>query len=180
MSTAAPQRRRGIATVDDLRAWSVVDPATHCWIWQKPMAPSGPPRIHTFCHRHGDKRVMSGPAAVWNIAHGDAPSGIVYRPCWRRECVNPAHHRMARDTAEMMRMLAGAGRLRGTSTEQRRANLLLARAAAGIVDTPPELVAQVRAAGGTETGSAIAARLGLNRTVVSRILRRLSHKEVRA
>ena len=48
---------------------------------------------------------------------------------------------------------------------------LFDRQARGVVDTPPEVVLAVRAAAGTGTQEQIAHRLGLTKTVASRILR---------
>jgi|GEM_PF-2002265 len=171
---------RGIVTIDALRLRSTVDPATHCWIWQG-CTVHGSPRIWTAHLDDMVKRVLSGPRAVWYIAHG-TPLGqrIAYMGCWNQRCVCPAHVRAAADRSHFTQAAARAGCFR-MSQERRtanRANAAAARAAAGIVDTPIHLVQAVRDAAGTTTQREIARRLGLSNTIVSRIVRGINFQHL--
>lgn len=170
--------KRGIATIADLRARSAQDPATHCWHWQGASTHDGTPRIWTFDHDRGDKRCMSGPKAVWNIAHGCAPrpGWLVFRRCTTRDCVNPAHHSQAPDKAAIGQHIARRGSRKGTHIEARRANAAKAQAARGIVPTPAEVVRAIRTMTGTNV--AIAEATGVRHQVVSQIRRGESRREV--
>lgn len=162
---------RGVLTIADLRARSVRKGL--CWLWQG-AASGGHPRIWTFDHAAGDKRTMTGPRAVWNIAMQAAPPArLVFRCCGERACVNPAHLRLADDKASMFAALKRDGRFRGTFVAQRRANAELARIAAGITPTPAAIVAAIRAAplrsAGGPTNIALAALHGITHNAVSQI-----------
>jgi len=165
-----------ILTIEDLKSRSVRDPVTHCWHWQGAFS-AGNPRIWTLDHERIEKRSMSGPKAVWNIAHGKPPMDrLVFRACGCKECVNPAHLKTAKDKAEIGEHIRRAGFRKGTATEARRANALKAIEAMGIVPTAPDVVIAVRAA--TGTGIAIAAQFGLSHQTVSKIRRGESHKHL--
>lgn len=171
--------RRGIATVADLKARCVVDALTHCWLWKGAMSGSQI-KIHTFDHRVGEKRTLSGPTALWNVAHGEAPPSWS-RPrmrCLNSRCANPAHVVLFPDLKAWGRMVAHSGRWKGVNVESKLGNLELARRARGVESTPPELVRAVREAPPEETGLSVAARLGLSSSVVSRIRCGLSHRGV--
>lgn len=169
---------RGVLTVDDLRARSQVDPVTGCWHWQGAKS-ACTPRIHTFDYAAGDKRVMSGPAAVWNIAHGDSPGRyIVFRRCLCHDCVNPVHMGRARDRAEIGLHIARSGKRQGTAVEARRANIAKAHEARGIVPTPADVVLAIRSEGDDPTNLALAAKYGLRHTTISRIRRGDSHRHL--
>ena len=177
---APPALRRGIATVDDLRARSAIDPRTHCWHWQHARGPDGMPRIWTFDRRSGAKACLTGPMAAWQIAHDAPPTRghLPYRVCGHRDCVNPAHLRLAANRAELGQHIARSGRLRGNSTEQRRANLVLARAAAGIVTTSTDVVDAIRAAPKHITSAELARDLGMWPQTVWRLRRAQPRIEV--
>lgn len=170
--------RRGVATIDDLRVRSIVDAVTRCWHWQGAMS-TGTPRIWAFDHAIGDKRAMSGSEAVWNIAHGESPKPmLVFRSCFCADCVNPVHHRKARNKAEIGLALRNAGVRKGTHVEQRRAAVLQAQIASGCVPTAPEIVRAVRAAPEIVSGRELAALFGLSQQTVSRMRRGESHRSV--
>lgn len=169
---AKKERTRGIATVDDLRRMSDIDPVTRCWHYRGAKAPNGQPRIWAFDHDKGDMASLSGPRAVWNIAHGCGPGRwLAFRWCFVGDCVCPAHHKLARDVAEICRAAKRAGVKWGPPPEVRRVGLVAARRAAGIAETPADVVLRVRElfATGGRTGKAIAAEMGLSESVVSRI-----------
>jgi hypothetical protein len=172
---------RGLLTVEAVKARCIVDPATHCWIWQGGKGADGNPRIFTFDHERGEKRTMSGPKAMWNIAHQEAPprwSPLVFRRCGHSLCLNPAHLRTAKDQAEIGLHIRRSGQRVGTATESRRANQALAMAANGITPTSPDVVRAIRAADKSVTGEALAAQFSMSRTAVSRIRRGESHKGI--
>lgn len=171
---------RGILTVSDLKARSVRDSATHCWHWQGAKATDGTPRIWTVDHERAEKRCMSGPKAVWNIAHCCAPrpGWLVFRRCVTRDCVNPSHMAQARDKSEIGDHIARNGARKGKNLAARRANAAKGRAALGIVDTPPEMVRLIRSLSGTNVS--IALQTGVSHGAVSRIRRLQSRSEVAA
>lgn len=167
--------KRGIRLISDLRERSEMNQRTMCWHWKGAMF-RGHPRIHTFDHEVGDKRSMSGPKAVWNIAHGEAPNGIPFRRCLCRDCVNPAHLILARDKAEMGAYIARSGKRKGVNMEQRRAAALRGLAAQGITPTPDNVVLDIRTS--SETGRALAARLNLSEQTISHIRCGRTHKHL--
>jgi len=136
--------RRGLAVIQDLRDRSDVDPATHCWLW-KGAIQRDVPRMHAFDYRVNDKRTLSGPLAVWMIAHEEAPrpGWRVIRSCGEHRCVNPAHHEQMRDHAAIGEFMAATRRLKGTHIESRAANARKGRAAAGIVETDDAVIVAV-------------------------------------
>jgi hypothetical protein len=174
-----PTRTRGIATIPDVRARSILDPLTGCWHWQGAKAWDGVPRIHAFDHARGEKRVMCGPQAVWNIAHGESPAPkLAFRACTCTDCVNPVHLRLARDKAEIGLHIRRRGNRKGKALEARRANARLAQIAAGHTPTPPEVVMAVRSAPAVVTNRELAALHGITDKVVSRIRRGESHRHL--
>ena len=165
--------RRGVATIADLYARSIVDAASGCWIWQGART-HGSARIWTLNLDDLEKMVLSGPRAVWYITHGTAlGERVAYMSCWHKGCVCPAHVRSApsRGQANSEAARAGVYRRSPAARQANAVNARKARQARGVVDTPPEVVLAVRAAAGTGTQEQIGRRLGLTKTVASRILR---------
>lgn len=176
---SATTYRRGIATLADIKARSAVDPVTHCWHWQCAKSRDGTPRMHVFDHLVGDKRVLSGPAGVWNLAHGGSPwPKLVYRCCGTKDCVNPAHMRLAADKAELGLHIARSGRRKGTALESRRANIRKAHDVTGRHATPDEVAAAILSASRSVTGRALAKHYGISEQVVSRIRTGQSHQHL--
>jgi len=169
--------KRGIATVAALREHSVFDPRTFCWHWQGAKSTEGVPRIWAFDHERGDKRVMPGPKAVWNIAFARAPRGLAFRRCGCTDCVNPAHHGEAPDKAAIGLHVRRAGWRKGTHVEQRRASLAKAQRAAGVTPTPAHIVAAIRSADPKTTNVAMAAQFGITHQTVSEIRRGNSRRD---
>lgn len=171
-------RKVGMTTVADVRARCNVDPVTNCWIWHGGMRKRDgvqQPAMHAFDHERGEKRTMTGPRAVWNIAHGAAPlpGYVVFRACCNRLCLNPVHLREAKTLADVGRHRRLSGVLKGNNTEARRANLRKAQAAAGVVVTPQHIVDAIQQAPKTITGQALARQFELSVSSVSRIRRRV-------
>lgn len=167
--------KRGITTVEALRARCIVDPATHCWLWQGAVS-GGQPKFHTFCHQRGCKVTMTGQRGAWNIAHGEAPPhwALVFRACQRTLCVNPAHLRLARDQADIGRHIHLSGTRLGTATDLQRMNGRKGRERMGIKDTPADVVRQIREAPASVKGIELAALHKLSNQTVSKIRRGLS------
>lgn len=165
-------------TIEEIRAKCIVDPTTGCWLWRGAGSKHGRMRIHALDHRGVTKRVMNGPLAIWNIAHGESPpvGYLPYRSCGNAMCAHPVHLRLARGQGDLMRIIGRQGRLKGTNLEQRRAAALKGRIAQGMVDTPDDVVRQILSAEGNNC--AVARRLGVHHTVVSRVRRAESHKHI--
>lgn len=170
MTINADSRSRGIASVSDLRANSRAIPLG-CWHWLGAME-KGTPRIWTFDNDKGDKTVLSGPRAVWNIAFGTLRGRIAYMGCFNRDCVNPLHVRAAANRAEHGAAIARSGARKGKQTAEQLASAAKGRAAQGIVDTPVEIVEEIRAAPPDITGRQLAEQFGLSFSTVCRIRRR--------
>lgn len=137
----------GFATIADIRARCIVDPPPGgCWHWQGAMQRSGP-SIWTFDHARGCKRAMTGCRAVFEIAHGRSPlpGWTAFRRCTSRDCVNPLHVGEVRSRAELGEHWRRQGRYVGQNIESRRANMAKARAAAGLTETPADVVRALRA-----------------------------------
>jgi hypothetical protein len=160
---------RGIRTVQDLLARSRRDPFTHCWHWLRAMS-HGKPAIHTYDHEFGDKRVMSGPRAVWNIAHGESPGArVIWRRCGHRDCVNPAHMQAMPDHASMFAAMTRQGRYKGARSDAQKEITLRMRMKLAQNITPMHVADEIRGMPKTVTGRAIAQQFGLSETTVSRI-----------
>lgn len=166
-------------SVDALRARCIQDPATHCWLWQG-ACNGGSPRLYTFDHALGDKRVMTGTLAAWNIAHGEAPplGKLVFRGCGQKLCLNPAHLRLARTKAEIGQHWHRAGFLVGTHLTARRANIALAHAVSGHTATSAAVVLAIRAAPASVTGASLALLHGVCTSTISKIRRGISPRQV--
>lgn len=177
---SAPAKTRGLMTVESVKARCIIDRATHCWLWQGATATDGTPRLQTLDFRAIEKRTMSGPSAVWNIAHQAPPmlGWLVFRVCGHKLCLNPAHLKEARNRAGIGLHIRRAGYRVGTHTDVRRANLVLARAATGLLPTHPDIVLAIRAAPRTTTATELAALYGIAIQTASRIRRGESHKLV--
>ena len=169
-----------LLTIDDVRARCIVNNDTGCWIWQGSLATDGTPRMHTIDYERNEKRTMSGPKAMWNIAYGEAPrtGWLVYRRCVNVKCLCPVHLGQTRNRVDLGRHIALNGKRKGNSIEARRANQRLAMAGKGIKPTMPEIVRACRAAGPEVTGAFLAALYGIAPQTVSRIRRGESHRDI--
>lgn len=154
-------------------------PGSTCWHWLGAKS-GGSVRIWTLDFDRAEKRTMSGPKAVWNIAKqrgtGDR---LAFMTCVNMLCVNPDHVSSAPDKAAIGAHIRAVGARVGTAVESRRANIARAHVANGITVTPPDVVRAIRAAPAAMTNIAIAAQHGiLHHQTVSRIRRRLSRRDV--
>ena len=169
-----------ILTIDDLRTRSRIDAFTGCWHFQGSLSSDGVPRIHTLDYELSEKRVMSGPKAVWNIAHCCAlrPGWLAFRRCVTADCVNPVHVDQAASRKDIGRHISLSGRRKGTAVKARQQNLVKAREAAGIVPTAEHIVLEIRAAAASVTSRAMAHQFGIAEQTVSRIRRGQSHRHL--
>ena len=165
-------------TIEDVYAKCIVDPATRCWIWRGAGAKDHKVRIYTVDHATATKRTMSGPTAIWNIAHGEAPpaGSEPYRWCGSCMCVNWAHIRLGSNHAAVMKSIKASGRWKGTHLEQRRASARKGHISQGIRITPEHVVKEILASKGTNV--AVGARFGVHHSVVSRIRLNQTHRNV--
>ena len=171
--------KRGILTVADLRACCDVNQTNGCWIWQGGRT-NGAPRLWTFDHERGEKRVMTGPKGVWNIAHQAAPrkGWLVFRRCQVRLCMHPVHMGQARNLIELGKHIQLLGSQKGTMDAQRHANLVKARESQAVTSTPREVVLACRSAGADVTNVSLARLHGIGPSTVGRIRRGLSRCDV--
>lgn len=168
-----------ILTIDDIKRRSTRAPGDLCWHWQGAKATDGTPRIWTFDHDRCEKRAISGPKAIWNIAQQCGTRGLwAARVCVCTDCVNPAHIKLFTSKAELGAHIRLNGARKGKHTDTWTASLRKAWEASGVYPTPPEVVRQIR----SETGTLreIGDRHGLSFKTVGRIRRGDSHKQVTA
>lgn len=170
-----------IGDIAALRSRCKVDHATGCWEWLGATSSDGVPRLHTFDHKRGEKRTMSGPKAAWNVAHQRAPldGWIVGRRCGNRLCMCPVHLAEFRSQAALGEHIRRAGWRVGTHVEQRRASQRLAALASGKAPTPEHVVRAIRCAPMSIPASELARLYGIAHQTASRIRRGQSHRGVR-
>lgn len=158
---------RGVLRVQDLYARSERRAGSACWHWLGAKC-DGQPRIWTFDHDRGEKRVMTGPRAVWNIATGSGMgSDKAHMTCVNTECVNPKHVGRFADLAAIGASVARSGKRKGMHLAQRLSAARKGWAARGIVPMPPETIAAIGVAEGTNI--AIGKQFGIAHQLVSRI-----------
>lgn len=172
-----------ILTIADVRERCVIDKATLCWIWQGALSSDGIPRIHTIDYGRAEKRSMSGPLAVWQIAHERAPlpGHLVYRGCQHARCLNPRHLHLASDRKTIGLHIRRLGTRKGKCTATRLANLRKAQIASGSLPTPDDVVLAIRAVPrAAATNRALAKQFNLAEQTVSRIRRGESYRHLMA
>jgi len=152
-------------TIDEIKGRCVITPEGH-WLWDGSLRPDGRANIWAPDYTRGGMSVQSGPRAVTHCRTGKAiPKGWrAYGTCEERSCVNPDHVACTTETA-FGRWVAKAGIYKG-QTKRILANRATSRARSKLT---PELIAEIQAS--TETGVAIAARLGMSTRIVSKARR---------
>lgn len=181
MTTQRPPYKRGTGfhSIEAIRSHCTIDPQTHCWNWLGAKSSTGSPRVWAIDLRRMEKRCMEGPLALWMVAHGEPPNGIPFRRCLNRSCMNPAHLHRANNRADLTRILAATGMFRTPKNiAVRQANAAIARAKSGMVDTPDDVVRQIRSSDPSRTGLSLAREFGLSETTVQRIRRRETRASV--
>ena len=170
--------KRGILSIDDLRARSIIDPVTRCWHWQAAKT-NGVPTMWTIDYDRQEKRTLSGARAVWMICHQEPlHDWLVYRSCVCTDCVNPVHLARARTKAEIGAHISRNGKRKGTHLEQRRAGVKRMWEASGVKVTSPEIVLSIRAADPGLSNAALGILHGISPQTVSRIRRGESHRHL--
>lgn len=172
---------RGVFTLAALRARCVVNPATHCWLWQGAKSLQGHPRIHAIDYDRMTKRTQSGPRAAWQIAHDKAvPAGMeVYRACGYGTCLNPVHLRLSIGKATMFAHYVAGKFLRGRrSYDKTIESARKGWEAQSQNITPDDTVRAIRTALPTVTGVELSKRFAISQQTVSSIRRGTSHRWV--
>ena len=152
-------------TLNDIRGRCHIDEAGH-WIWKGSLRPDGRANIYAPDYTRGGMSVQAGPRAVWHVVTGHAiPAGwLAYGKCKERACCNPACIGCA-PSAEVYALVAASGVLKG----QVRRILANRRISRGRSKLTPEVIAEIQQS--DETGVALAARLRLNRQLISKARR---------
>lgn len=150
-------------TLDDIKGRCRID--GDCWLWTGALS-AGWPRIWAPDHTlHGGKFASQhGRRAAWHIKTGEAiPAGHrVFGTCEHRNCLNPAHM-VCRATAEQGQAVAATDRLKGV-VNRIKANRASGRKRSHLT---PDLIQTIHTS--PETGQALAQRLGLSRSTVSKV-----------
>lgn len=151
------------------RPWQWARDAQECWVWQGATS-GGAPRIWTWCHNRQEKRVLAGSRAAWNIGRqAPVPGGLrVFMVCMTPNCVNP-RHAQAMTMAAYGQLLRQCGRLVGSATEQRIANVRKAQVASRSRRTPEWKVQAILEAPPTTSGRELARRLAVGHATVCRV-----------
>jgi len=176
--------RRGISTVADIKARSVVDPITHCWHWMggfgKGTNGEPYPMMHALDHDRIEKRTMTATLAVWNIAHNEGARGrIIYRSCCCNDCVNPAHMRAGLTKKESYRAVVRAGKLVGRHKNSDMSNVYSSMKERGVKLVDEKTVLAIRLLGPEVTGRYISQSFGIPESVVSRIRRGETYRHIK-
>lgn len=154
-----------------------VDEITGCWIWKGATSPSNggktrQPRVHSEDYTADPtgkvKTTQTGNRAAWHAANRKPiPSGhrVFKAPCCTNGlCVNPAHLQCG-TTEDWGQSVATKGIWRGVPARI-AANRAIGRANSVVT---PEMAREIAAS--PDLGIHISARLGIGRSVVSRVRR---------
>lgn len=150
-------------TLEDLRQRCRMEDGH--WIWIGAMS-EGRPKIWAPDHTSGDGQMRSQPGrrAVWHVKHGKAlPDGWrVFGTCERGDCIAP-HHLEAKEPAEKGAEVAASGKLKGRIVRI-AANRAIGRRRSVLNQ---ELIGEILSS--NESGEALAARLKIGRTTISKV-----------
>ena len=166
-----------MTAIDIIKDRCHTDDLTGCWIWRGAVGLSNggttrQPRVHSVDYTAdpsgNTKTVQTGNRAAWHAFTGrPIPKGHrVYKLacCAGGLCVNPAHLACG-TTTEWGQAVAAQGRWK-SSNARIQANRAIGRKRSVV---SAAMLADIRTS--SETGEALAARLGIGRTVVSRARR---------
>lgn len=145
-----------------------IDELTGCWIWKGAMSANRYPRVHApDLGQGGVKRVQTGARAVWQAHTGKPiPPGhrVYHQKCQHEACINPAHLACG-PTEDWGRTMSQSNQWKG------QAKRISANRAIGRKRSVVSLDALQIIQASDESGRAMALRLGLNESVVSKARR---------
>ena len=151
-------------TLEDVRDRCFIDDEGH-WHWRGAMS-AGVPRVYAPDHTNQDGEMSSqaGRRAVYHIIEGKAipPSMRVYGTCEHDDCLNPECARMG-PMSDLGKLIRKKGWLKGNARTILNARKV-GRARSLLT---PELITEIMES--EETGLAIAARLSLSNSTVSKV-----------
>lgn len=150
-------------TLEEVKGRCFIDEEGH-WIWRGAKHCKTGPRIYAPVLPDGQMESQPGRRAVWQMAKGLPinKGWRVYGRCDEPMCVNPEHIACG-PSDSVGRHIAKTGKFKG-QPKRIAANRAIGRKRASYT---PEQLAEVRAS--DESGSALVARLGLGRGVISRL-----------
>lgn len=148
----------GVRTIEDLRIRCVIDELSGCWNWRMAFTQGVG---MTYLPALGKTRTVKS-AAMFLTGKPIGPKQQVYAKCLNAKCCNPDHLK-AMTPKQFGLAQAASGRLKGNPARL-AACIRTGRSNSRIT---PELAQEIRES--AETGLAIAARLGVSPSVVSRV-----------
>jgi len=152
-----------------------IDDLTGCWHWRGAMSQNKYPRISAPDHtRGGGMFTQTGARAVWHAHTGKAiPEGhrVYHKGCSTNTCINPAHLACG-PTGDWGKQVATHGNWRGQPARI-KANRAIGRKRSAVT---PAIAAEI--VHSSETGVALAKRLQIKQSVISRV-RRGNHMATR-
>lgn len=152
-------------TIEEIQGRCRITPEGH-WLWAGSLRHDGRANIWAPDYTRGGMSVQSGPRAVTHCSTlRPIPAGWrCYGTCDEPACCNPEHVTCTTEVA-FGRWLKKAGKFKGKTTRI-LANRAIGRARSKLT---PELIAEIQAS--SETGRALAARLSVGTTLVSKVRR---------
>lgn len=152
-------------TIEEIRGRCVITDDGH-WLWDGALRPDGRPNIWAPDHASGKMATQCGPRAVWHCITGRPikEGWRAYGTCDEKACCNPDHVACTTETA-YGKWVASTGAFKG-QTNRILANRASSRARSKL---SPALITEIQIS--NETGRALALRLGLQETLVSRARR---------
>lgn len=152
-------------TLDEIRGRCRITEDGH-WLWAGSLRPDGRANIYAPDCTNGGMSTQPGPRAVWHCKTGKAiPKGSrVFGTCDEFACCNPDHV-VCMSEQEYGIWVRKQGKWQG-QVRRILANRAIGRTRAKLT---PELIAEIQAS--PETGVALAARLGLSDSTVSKARR---------
>jgi len=159
-----------VRTLDEVKGACRVDDETGCWEWTGAVD-RGLPKVYApdFTRAGGDMRVQVGRRALWHIVHG-APLPRGWRVyawpgrCTSSTCMNPEHTK-AGTTAQWGRDRARSDQLKGNVRVLTHLRRLGQQRSALSHEAYVEVIAS------DETGAALARRLKVSESTVSKARR---------
>lgn len=150
-------------TLEDVKGRCFIDDEGH-WIWRGAKHAKTGPRIYALNLSTGEMESQTGRRAVWQMVKGEPikKGWRVYGTCRESMCVNPECLGYGPSNS-VGRHIAKTGKFKN-QPKRIAANRAIGRKRAGYT---PEQRAEVLTS--NETGSALVARLGLGRGVISRM-----------